>query len=378
MTDTDTHTDKRPRNEGYEDWPSGRNLPANYPGPNNGSGNGSGNGNGNGGEAPPCQGSAATRRRNRNRNRGNQGSTPSSPLPFPLPTFPLANQALTAPAVPTMATVTTAAHFWATATLAQIGGFPSTTEALANNIANETRNCSLYEPLGNTPYFLETHRPLEADENLFDPEISEPRTRAVVGGWVQRAEDVGRVRTRWEERVVDEAKAAERLEREDWERRQMGAKTNKEKKQEWWDKNKPPPGGCGGAGGRGQQPCGHPPLGQQPSGQQPFPGQQALLGQLSFNQPSFGQPSLIQQPPLRRQSFAQARPDWGNFEDTDDFYLDSAEMASNLKEFNPEATVFDPSCKSGGNFIPSRRQDDPDDDLGGGMGGGLGAPEQVV
>jgi hypothetical protein len=122
-----------------------------------------------------------------------------------------------------MATATTvterdaaAAHFWVTATPVQIGGFPSTAETLANNLANETRNRSLSEPLGNTPYFLEVHRPLEAEENTFDPEMWEPRARAVVGGWVQRVQDVGRPRRWWEEGVlVEETRAAERLESED-------------------------------------------------------------------------------------------------------------------------------------------------------------------
>jgi hypothetical protein len=260
------------------------------------------------------------------------------------------------PAVPTMATATTdaerdaaAAHFWATATTAQILGFTTNAETLANNLANETRNRSLSEPLVNTPFFLEVHRPLEADENPLHPEMWGPRARAVVGGFVQRVEDVGRPRVRWEDPVSEGMKGGK------------GSQpvSNTQKKREWYrshvlnDKRHPSRGGFGrdnsasprgGRGGSGR-------------GQQPPPGQ--LL--------------LEQQPPFVQQSFFQRRPDWGNFGDTDDFFR---EPVSGATKFNPEALVFESTryCKPGGGFDLSRRRDEPDDE----MGGGLGAPEQVV
>jgi hypothetical protein len=263
------------------------------------------------------------------------------------------------PAVPTMATATTdaerdaaAAHFWATATTAQILGFTTNAETLANNLANETRNRSLSEPLVNTPFFLEVHRPLEADENPLHPEMWGPRARAVVGGFVQRVEDVGRPKVRWEDPVSEGMKGGK------------GSQpvSNTQKKREWYrshvlnDKRHPSRGGFGRdnnappRGGREARDVGR--------AQQP-PSSQRLLDQAPPGLPFLGQ-----------QLLADGRPDWGDFGDTDDFFRKQA------RKFNPEAVVFESTkyCKPGGGFNPSRPKDEPDDE----MGGGLGAPEQVV
>jgi hypothetical protein len=240
-----------------------------------------------------------------------------------------------------------APHFWATATNAQILGFTTNAETLANNLANETRNRSLSEPFINTPYFLEVHRPLEADENPFDPRIWGPRAKAVVGGFVQRMEDVGRSRVRWEDGVNEGKKEGK------------GIRSNTEKKREWYqehvlnDKRHPSRGGFGRdhsappRGGREARDVGR--------AQQP-PSSQRLLDQAPPGLHFLGQELL-----------ADGQPDWGDFGDTDDFFREPA------RKFNPEAVVFESTkyCKPGGSFNPSRRKDEPGDE----MGGGLGAPE---
>jgi hypothetical protein len=45
-------------------------------------------------------------------------------------------------------------------------------------------------------------------------------------------------------------------------------------------------------------------------------------------------------------------------------------LAKNLNKFNPDAMVFEPGCKLGGNFTSSRRKDEPDDELAVGFGCG--------
>ncbi|KAF1832169.1 hypothetical protein BDW02DRAFT_581463 [Decorospora gaudefroyi] len=158
----------------YVNWCNGKPLPASYPG-----------------KSTASNDAAQARRRGELRtNEGRATSTKNAqdamgPAPAALH-----------PADSWPAPTTAAAHFWAYSTAGERAGFQSTAATLAA-AATKNRMQSPEGPILHTPYFIEVNRPLRKDESPWDPDMFPPRAAAIVAGFVQREEDVGKKRREW-------------------------------------------------------------------------------------------------------------------------------------------------------------------------------------
>ncbi|KAL1799088.1 hypothetical protein ACET3X_003125 [Alternaria dauci] len=196
------------------------------------------------GSTPSQRWGKRSRRRGRGRgkNRGQQESTPARRDQ----TQETAKLSPTIPAEREAATI----HFWTNVTPATLFGFSSNAEILATNVGNETRNRSAAEPLLHTDQYREVHRPIEEGESPFDPDMPCPRATAILGGFVEMYQDVGKKRKDWvteryifagedEERVVNEEEGRDQVNNNPT-RDQIGDRKelipNEMKKGEWYDK----------------------------------------------------------------------------------------------------------------------------------------------
>lgn len=228
-------------------------------------------------------------------------------------------------------------HFWTNATPATLFGFSSNAEILATNIANETRNRSTAEPLFQTDHYQEVYRPVEEGESPFDPNMSDLRATAILGGFVGRRGDVGKKRKNWvreryifakedEELVVSGEKGRDKVNNNptsDQIGDQKELTSDGMKKWEWYGKKLRKDAARDAKKAAKREAIGR-------------GGVSSRYGNLVANGRN--------KKPLREIEAGSARYDHGGFQDTDDYY---AEPAPDLKNFSLDARFFEPGVEPG-------------------------------
>lgn len=228
-------------------------------------------------------------------------------------------------------------HFWTNATPATLFGFSSNAEILATNIANETRNRSTAEPLFQTDHYQEVYRPVEEGESPFDPNMSDLRATAILGGFVGRRHDVGKKKKDWvreryifakedEKLVVSGEKGRDKVNNDptsDQIGDQKELTPNGMKKWEWYGKKLRKEAARDAKKG----------------GKREAVGRGGVFSRYD-NLVAIGR----NKKPLRDIEVGSTRYDHGGFQDTDDYY---AGPAPDLKNFSLDVRVFEPGVEPG-------------------------------